>query len=160
MIIINDNKGIINNETDYDDNSVKSGIPQSININVSQTAVKNDPYAKFKFPKVDPEYCEAAKLEVSTLDSLGYLINLFCHRLDPDVKEVWDTVAGRDTSAPEISSCGVLTTIYDIRKHCSDFKKNRDKENYVKRLSDNFSQENVDLFTAQLLKNVLGFAPL
>ena len=33
----------------------------------------------------------------------------------------------------------------------------RDKENYVKSLSDNFSQRNVDLFTSELLKNVPRF---
>ena len=156
-MIVNDNKGIKDNKIDSDDNCINSGIPQSVNIDVSQTTLSNDPYAKFKFPRVDPEYCEAAKIEVSTLDSLGYLINLFCHRLDPDLKEIWDTIAGRDTSTPEISSCGIVTTIYDIRKHCSDFKKMRDKETYVKNLSDNFSQKNVDLFTSQLLKNVPRF---
>ena len=156
MIVDND-KGIINNNIDNDDNCVKSGIPQIVNIDISQTTLSKDPYAKFKFPRVDPELCEAGKIEVSTLDSLGYLINLFCHRLDPDLKEIWDGIAGRDVATPEISSCGMLTTIYDIRKHCADFKKARDKENYVKNLNDKFSQGNVDLFTSELLKNVPRF---
>ena len=156
-MIVNDNKGIKDNKIDNYDDYINSGIPQSVNIDVSQTTLSNDPYAKFKFPRVDPEYCDAAKIEVSTLDSLGYLINLFCHRLDPDLKEIWDTIAGRDTATLEISSSGILTTIYDIRKHCSDFQKMRDKETYVKNLSDNFSQKNVDLFTSQLLKNVPRF---
>ena len=156
-MIVDNNKGIINDNSDNDDNCANSGIPQSVNVDVSQTTLSKDPYAKFKFPRVDPEYCEAAKKEVSTLDSLGYLINLFCHRLDPDLKEIWDTIAGRDISTLEISSSGMLTTIYDIRKSCADFKKARDKENYVKSLSDNFSQGNVDLFTSELLKNVRRF---
>ena len=94
-MIIDNNKGIINNNIyNDDDDCVNSGIPHSVNIDVSQTTLSKDPYAKFKFPKVDPELCEAAKIEVSTLDSLGYLINLFCHRLDPGLKEIWDTIAG------------------------------------------------------------------
>ena len=159
-MIVNNNEGIINNDINYDVSCVESGIPRVVTIDISQTNLSKDPYAKFRFPKVDPELCEAGKIEVSTLDSLGYLINLFCHRLDPDLKEIWDTIAGRDISTPEISSCGMLTTIYDIRKHCGDFKKARDKEDYVRNLNDKFSQGNVDLFTSELFKNVPRFYPL
>ena len=94
---------------------------------------------------------------MSTLDSLGYLINLFCHRLDPGLKKVWDEIAGRDVTTPEISRSGMLTTIYDIRKHCADYKKSQDKENYVKNLNAKFSQGNLDIFTTELLKNVPKF---
>ena len=151
--IINDN--INNNDNDY----VHSGIPHSVNIDVSQSALNKDPYAKFKFPKNDPELCEAAKIEVSEFDSLEYLINLFCHRLDPGLKDTWDTMAGRDTSEVEISSNGMLTTVYDIKKQCTDYRKARDKETYVKNLSNDLSQKKVDLFASELLKNVPRFRP-
>ena len=85
-IVHNDNS-IINNDYDYDGNFVVSGIPRELTINISQTSLSKDPYAKFKFPKSDPELNEAGKLEVSTLSSLEYLINLFCHRLNPGLRE-------------------------------------------------------------------------
>ena len=148
---------IINNDYNYDSNFVVSGIPRELTINISQTSLNKDPYAKFKFPKSDPELNEAGKLEVSTLSSLEYLINLFCHRLDPGLKKIWDEMAGRDVTTSEISKAGMLMTVYDIRKQCSDFKKSQEKENYVKDLNAKLSHENLDVFTTELLKNVPKF---
>ena len=147
----------INNDYNYDSDFVVSGIPRELTINISQTSLNKDPYAKFKFPKSDPELNEAGKLEVSTLSSLEYLINLFCHRLDPGLKKIWDEMAGRDVTTSEISKAGMLMTVYDIRKQCSDFKKSQEKENYVKDLNAKLSHENLDVFTTELLKNVPKF---
>ena len=49
-----------------------------------------DPYAKFRFPKFDAEPSPASKIEISPLESLSYIINVACHRLEPDLKAVWD----------------------------------------------------------------------
>ena len=55
-----------------------------------------------------------------------------CHRLEPDLKAVWDEMIGRDSSTPEISKNGMLLTSFDIKKLCGEYKKARGKENYVR----------------------------
>ena len=158
------NDGIINND-DYDNSFVGSGIPRAVSINISQASLSKDPYAKFKFPRTDPDLSEAGKMEISSISSLEYICNLFCGKLEPGLKKIWDNLAGRDVSIPEISKSGMQMTAYDLRKQCSDFRKVQEKESYVKNLSGKLSPETlnpssphlVDIFTTELLKNVPKF---
>ena len=93
------NDGIINND-DYDNSFVVSGIPRAVSINISQASLGKDPYAKFKFPRTDPDSSEAGKMEISSISSLEYICNLFCGKLEPGLKKIWDNLAGRDVSIP------------------------------------------------------------
>ena len=74
---------------------IKQKIPISINVNTINCGQK-DPYAQFRFPKLDPPLTKAGKLEISKLESLEYLVNLMAGKLRPDLKKVWDQLAGRD----------------------------------------------------------------
>ena len=131
-----------------------SGIPSIIHVNLTQPQVK-DPYAKFRFPKVDPDPSPASKIEISPLESLSYIINVACHKLEPDLKEVWDSIIGRDSSIPEISKNGTLLTSFDIKRLCGDFRKNKGKEDYVKMLKEQIEKEkeNMDFYSAELINN-------
>ena len=62
---------------------------------ISPTKSLND---KFRFPNKDNPLSEAAKLEIPKIQSLEYIINIFVGRLDLDLKNEWDILAGRDTS--------------------------------------------------------------
>ena len=112
-----------------------------------------DPYAKYRFPRFDPEPSAASKIEISPLESLSYIINVACHRLEPDLKEVWDEMIGRDVSTPEISKNGMLLTSFDIRKLCGEYRKARGKEDYVKILKDQIEKENMDFYSTELIRN-------
>ena len=118
------NNLIINNDNDI---LVDSGIPRIFNVNISQVGLNKDPYSKYKFPREDPPLSEAGKMQISNISSLEYLVNLFCGRLDPGLKEEWDKLAGRDISVPEISASGMQLTQYDLRQQCSLYKKARKK---------------------------------
>ena len=91
---------------------------------------------KFRFPKIDPDPSPASKIEITPLESLSYIVNVACHKLEPDLKEVWDGIIGRDSSIPEISKNGTLLTSFDIKRLCNDFKSNKGKDDYVKKLRD------------------------
>ena len=78
-------------------------IPIQINVNTINLGTKKDPYSQFCFPKIDPPLTKAGQLEISKLDSLEYLVNLMAGKLRPDLKIVWDQLAGRDTALKEIS---------------------------------------------------------
>ena len=119
---------------------------------MSQPLTK-DPYAKFRFPKFDAEPSPASKIEISPLESLAYIINVACHRLEPDLKAVWDEMIGRDSLTPEISKSGMLLTSFDIKKLCGEYKKARGKENYVRVLKDHLEKEDMDVFSAKLINN-------
>ena len=112
-----------------------------------------DPYAKFRFPKFDAEPSPASKIEISPLESLSYIINVACHRLEPDLKVVWDEMIGRDSSTPEISKNGMLLTSFDIKKLCGEYKKAKGKETYVKVLKDQIEKENMDFYSTELIRN-------
>jgi len=85
---------------------IKQTIPIQINVNTINLGQK-DPYAQFRFPKLDPPLTKAGKLEISKLDSLEYLVNLMAGKLQPDLKKVWDELAGRDITLKEISKSGM-----------------------------------------------------
>ena len=96
---------------------------------------QKDPYAQFRFPKLDPPLTKAGKLEISKLESLEYLVNLMAGKLQPDLKKVWDQLAGRDITKNEISKSGMQLTGYDIKNECAKYKKQNDKVNYVNSLT-------------------------
>merc|ERR1712208_251398 len=54
---------------------IKHKIPIQINVNTINLGQK-DPYAQFRFPKLDPPLTKAGKLEISKLESLEYLVIL------------------------------------------------------------------------------------
>ena len=58
-----------------------------------------------------------------------------CHKINPDLKSIYDQICGRDVSLPEISESGMLTTKYDIKAQCTLYKKAQEKSEYVKNVS-------------------------
>merc|ERR1711888_139854 len=118
------------NSSDLD----KQSIPIQINVNTINLGQK-DPYAQFRFPKLDPPLTKAGKLEISKLVSLEYLINLMAGKLQPDLKKVWDQLAGRDVTLKEISRSGMQLTSYDLKHECAKFKKAGEKQKYINNLS-------------------------
>ena len=123
---------------------VGSGIPKTFFVNTSLIGTNLGPYDKYKFPRIDSPLSKAGMMEIPKIDSLEYLVNLFAGKLDPELKQEWDELSGRDTSVPEISPNGMQLTQYDIRHQCALYKKARDKESYVHHLSDKFSPRNSD----------------
>ena len=113
---------------------IKQKIPISINVNTINLGQK-DPYAQFRFPKLDPPLTKAGKLEISKLDSLEYLINLMAGKLQPDLKKEWDELAGRDITLKEISKSGMQLTGYDLKHECAKFKKAGEKQKYIDNLT-------------------------
>ena len=110
-------------------------IPLQIYVSTINLGTKKDPYSMFRFPKIDPPLTKAGQLEVSTLDSLEYLINLTAGKLRPDLKIVWDQLAGRDTALKEISKSGMQLTSYDLKQECAKFKKAKEKQRYINDLN-------------------------
>ena len=96
---------------------------------------QKDPYAQFRFPKLDPPLTKAGKLEISKLDSLEYLVNLMAGKLQPDLKKVWDELVGRDITLKEISKSGMQLTNYDLKHECAKFKKAGEKQKYIDNLT-------------------------
>ena len=91
-------------------------IPDTISINATTFEKKQGPYEKFRFPKIDPPLSEAGKLEIPKIQSLQYVVNLACGKLEPELKEIWDRVAPRDVSCPEISKSGM-----QLKNQCSKY---------------------------------------
>merc|ERR1712208_225130 len=110
-------------------------IPIQIYVSTINLGTKKDPYSQFHFPKIDPPLTKAGQLEVSKLDSLEYLVNLMAGKLRPDLKNVWDQLAGRDTSLKEISKSGMQLTNYDLKQECAKFKKAGEKQKYINNLN-------------------------
>merc|ERR1711867_282511 len=52
-------------------------------------------------------------------------------KLRPDLKLVWDQLAGRDTALKEISKSGMQLTSYDLKQECAKFKKAKEKQRYI-----------------------------
>ena len=77
---------IINNGTN---NITSSGIPHTFFANTSLIKSTGSQYDKFKFPSKDRPLTEAGKLEISKLESLEYVVNLLCGRLDLDLKNLF-----------------------------------------------------------------------
>ena len=84
--------------------------------------------ARFVFPNQDPNPTEAGLNEISDFRCLEYLVNIAGHRLNWDLKQDWDALCNRDTSYPEITSSGVLSTQYDLKQEISAYKRAIEKE--------------------------------
>ena len=113
----------------------KQTIPIQISVNTINLGQKKGPYDQFKFPKSDPPLTKAGKLEIPKLESLEYLVNLLAGKLQPDLKKVWDQLAGRDITKKEISKSGMQLTGYDIKHECAKFKKAGEKQKYINNLT-------------------------
>ena len=122
-------------------NTVSSEIPSTFFVNTSLISTSMGQYDKFKFPSRDNPLSKAGEIEIPKLESLEYIVNLLVGKLDLDLKKEWDEIAERDTSVPELSSNGLQLTKYDIRQLCANFRKAREKEMYVHKISGNLSVE-------------------
>ena len=60
--------------------------------------IKINKMSKYNFPKEDRGPTPAGLLEISPAESLKYLVNLFCHRVTPAVKDIYDNMCMRDVS--------------------------------------------------------------
>ena len=114
----------------------KQTIPIQISVNTINLGQKKGPYDQFKFPKSDPPLTKAGKLEIPKLESLEYLVNLLAGKLQPDLKKVWDQLAGRDITKNEISKSGMQLTGFDIKNECAKYKKECEKKRYVTSLTN------------------------
>ena len=106
------------------------GVSSTQNVNVHKLS-------RYIFPREDPGPTKAGRLEIPPLRSLEYAINLACHKLDASLKEHWDTLCNRDVSFPEISKNGIVATKYDLKNQSALYKKQLEKERYVKSLAKN-----------------------
>ena len=111
-------------------------VPNQICINATNLERKKGPYDQFKFPRSDPPLTEAGKLEIPKIESLEYIVNLLAGKLQPDLKNIWDQISGRDVSKTEISKSGMQLTGYDIKNECAIYKKACEKARYVTSLTD------------------------
>ena len=82
-------------------------VPKQICINATNLERKKGPYDQFKFPRTDPPLTEAGKLEIPKIESLEYIVNLLAGKLQPDLKNIWDQIAGRNVSKTEMSKSGM-----------------------------------------------------
>merc|ERR1712055_379806 len=115
---------------------IKQSIPIQISVNTINLGQKKGPYDQFKFPKSDPPLTKAGNLEIPKLESLEYVVNLLAGKLQPDLKNIWDQLAGRDVTKTEISKSGMQLTGYDIKNECAVYKKACEKARYVSSLTD------------------------
>ena len=99
-------------------NYVKDSQPCSNDIIPSVLSIQNfsigpnknieiNKLSKYNFPKEDKGPTPAGLQEISPAESLKYLVNLFCHRVTPAVKYIYDTMCMRDVSFKEISKNGI-----------------------------------------------------
>ena len=68
-------------------------------------------------------------------------------QIDWELKQHWDALCNRDTSYPEISASGVLSTQYDLKQEIGAYKRAIEKEKYVARKSGQGDQANTILNT-------------
>ena len=101
---------------------IKQTVPNQICINATNLGQKKGPYDQFKFPRSDPPLTKAGNLEIPKLESLEYIVNLLAGKLQPDLKNIWDQISGRDVSKTEISKSGMQLTGYDIKNECAIYK--------------------------------------
>ena len=126
--------------TDHNNFDSIKPIPIQIYVSTINLGTKKDPYSMFRFPKIDPPLTKAGQLEVSKLDSLEYLINLTAGKLRPDLKLVWDQLAGRDTALKEISKSGMQLISYDLTQECAKFKITQQTQRYLNDLISKISK--------------------
>ena len=114
---------------------IKQTIPLQISINTVNLGQNKGPYDQFKFPRTDPPLTKAGSLEIPKLESLEYLVNLLAGKLQPDLKNIWDQLAGRDVTKHEISKSGMQLTGFDIKKECANYKKECEKKEVCDQLN-------------------------
>ena len=103
--------------------------------------------ARYVFPSQDPSPTEAGQTEISDLKCLEYLVHIAGHKLNWDLKQHWDSLCNRDTSYPEITSSGVLSTQYDLKQEIGAYKRAKEKERYVAQKSGQDGRANTILNT-------------
>ena len=91
---------------------------------------------KFKFPQVDSIDPNSWTQQFTEIECLQHIINISACKLDPDHLKFWNEVALRDCQYPELSSCGIQATKFDIREQLAIYKKNKAKVDYVHHLKD------------------------
>ena len=113
-------------------------IPKTISIqNLTVNKNKNleiGKLSRYIFPKTDKGPTRAGHIHFTPAQCLEYSVNVCLHRLPPDLKKVWDTIAGRNSEFPEISKLGIQSTRYDLRVRSNVYKKEQEKADYIKGL--------------------------
>ena len=112
-------------------------IPKTLsiqNLTVKSKDIHVQKLARYIFPKNDRGPTIAGQLHISPVQCLEYSVNLCLHRLPPDLKQQWDQIAGRDSKHPEISKLGIQSTKYDLRMRANEYKKEREKTDYIESL--------------------------
>ena len=138
---------------------IKQTIPLQISINTVNLGQNKGPYDQFKFPRTDPPLTKAGSLEIPKLESLEYLVNLLAGKLQPDLKKIWDQLAGRDVTKHEISKSGMQLTGFDIKKECANYKKECEKKRYVTSLTnpDIVTHNNISTLKSQIDNQLITF---
>ena len=102
--------------------------------------------SRYIFPRTDKGPTRAGHINFTPAQCLEYSVNICLHRLPPDLKKVWDTIAGRNSECPEISKLGIQSTRYDLRMRSNVYKKEQEKADYIKGLRhDNKQTECEDI---------------
>jgi hypothetical protein len=84
-----------------------------VELSINNFALENlqcQKLQKYIFPRHDRGPTKAGLRTISPLKSLEYVGNLCQHKLQPNLKQFWDSVAGRDCSFPEISKIRIQST--------------------------------------------------
>jgi hypothetical protein len=109
-------------------------IPDIVSVNVTDLQINLAD--KFRFPSKDTIDPNSWTQQFTELECLQHIINTSACKLDSDHLEFWNKVALRDCQYPELSSCGIQATKFDIREQLSIYKKNKAKIDYVHHLKD------------------------
>ena len=118
--------------------SVQSGVPESFTINCYGASIAD----KFRFPRNDPPEPLAAKVKIPEFESLQYICRVAANIVTPDLKNLYDELVGYDTAIPQISSSGMVHTQFDMKKMVSDYKRRKDKTDYVQKLRHDSQSKN------------------
>ena len=105
-----------------------------LNLSIKSNIIESYKLSRYIFPKHDQGPTKAGLEIVSPVRSLEYAVNLCLHRVPSDLKVVWDEMAGRDSSHPEISRIGMQSTKYDLRQRSDLYRRQKDKREYVENL--------------------------
>ena len=110
--------------------SNQTGVPETYTIKSYGASIAD----KFRFPKNDPPEPIEAKVKIPEFESLQYICRVAANIVTPDLKNLYDELVGYDTSIPQITSSGMVHTQFDMKKMVSDYKRRKDKTNYVQKL--------------------------
>ena len=118
--------------------SVQNGVPESYTIKSYGASIVD----KFRFPRNDPPEPIEAKVKIPEFESLQYICRVAANIVTPDLKTLYDELVGYDTSIPQITSSGMVHTQFDMKKMVSDYKRRKDKTNYVQKLRHDAQSKN------------------